>query len=853
MKNFCIGLLGCLMLAFSGFSQEQGLEYYLPGGFTHDPGIPSPKSILGFEVGEWHASHDQVAQYFRVLAQTSDRVKLIEYGRTYENRPLLMLVVTSPQNLRRLDEIKELRRELRHKPEDANPEDTPFVMYLGHSVHGNEASAIQASIVTAYHFASAEEVGADLENMVLLIDPALNPDGVNRFASWVNSHKSYHLNGDRNNRELNEAWPGGRTNHYWFDLNRDWLPVQHPESRGRIRQIQEWLPNLVLDFHEMGPDATYFFQPGIPSRNNPLTPRKNIELTEKIAEYHARYLDEIGSLYYSKESFDDYYYGKGSTYPDIQGAVGILFEQASSRGHLQENQFGKISFPFTIRNQVRTALSSFEAAKNLRLEMNQYMMEFYRQAKSEAVSDSNKAFIFGVNDDKARSYHLADILLHHDIRLYSLEEDIVVNGMPFEAKKSFIIPLDQPQYRLIKSMFETRTEFQDSLFYDVSTWNFPMAFQVNYQALSSRIVNLTNVEEVTGEISLPEGSVMGAPGAYAYAFEWTDFYAPKAAYALMGKGYLLRVAHKPFKSQTEVDFGRGTILISKGNADVSDQSFFNDLETIAKDAGITIHAVPSGYTAGMNLGSPSMSVLQQPEIAIVVDRGVSASDAGEMWHLFDQRMDMPVTLVSTDRFSSADLDRYNVIILPTGSYGILGKTGAEKLKAWTQKGGTLIARGAAMNWLVSMELAAFTFVAEEPAQSNALQRPYENLASDRGARVTGGAIFKAKLDNTHPLGYGYSNPDLFVFKTGNQFLTPSKNPYANPLVYTDSPLASGYIHPSNLEKLKSSGVIQVAALGSGRIIGMVDNPNFRAFWFGTNKLFLNAAFFGQTIDGNSAR
>ncbi|MCC5937586.1 MAG: zinc carboxypeptidase [Lunatimonas sp.] len=853
MKYFYVLLVSSMFLAVKGFPQAEGLDYYLPSGYTHDPSIPSPKSILGFEVGEWHASHDQVVNYFRVLAQTSDRVSLVEYGRTYEKRPLVMLVVTSPQNLRRLGEIKEQRRALRHSPEDANPENTPFVMYMGHSVHGNEASAIQASIVSAYHFASAEEVGAELENMVLLIDPAINPDGVNRFASWVNSHKSYNLNGDRNNRELNEAWPGGRTNHYWFDLNRDWLPVQHPESRGRIRQIQEWLPNLVLDFHEMGSDNTFFFQPGIPSRNNPLTPRRNIELTEQIAEYHARFLDEIGSLYYSKESFDDYYYGKGSTYPDVQGAVGILFEQASSRGHLQENQFGEISFPFTIRNQVRTALSSFEAAKEMRVEMNRYMAEFYRQAKEESNSDSNKAYIFGVNDDIARSHHLADILLHHDIRLFSLEEDIVVNGMSFEAGKSFIVPLEQPQYKLVKSMFETRTEFQDSLFYDVSSWNFPMAFQLNHQTLSSRIVNLANVEEIVKEVSFPEGSMIGAPGAYAYAFEWSEYYAPKAAYALMDKGYQLRVSHKPFRSQTGHDFARGSILVGKGNSQVSDQAFFSDMQQVARESGVTIHALPSGYTAGINLGSPSMSVLKKPEVALLVDRGVSASDAGEMWHLFDQRMDMPITLMPTDRFSGVDLGRYSVIILPTGSYGVLGKAGADKLKEWVQRGGTLIARGSAMSWLASQELASFSFVTEEPAPSTAAQRPYEHLAADRGAKVTGGAIFKATLDITHPLGYGYANPDLFVFKTGNQFLNPSKNPYANPLVYTDSPLASGYIHPSNLEKLKNTGVIQVATLGSGTIIGMVDNLNFRAFWFGTNKLFLNAVFFGHTIDAASGR
>lgn len=840
-------------LVSAAYGQDSGLEYYLPSGYTYSPEVPTPASVLGFEVGEWHASHDQVVNYFRKVAESSDRVTLVEYGRTYEMRPLVMLVLTSPSNHEKIEEIKDKRNALRHEPAAADVEGTPLVMYMGHSVHGNEPSGVQASLISAYHFAAAEEVAEDLENMVLLIDPALNPDGVNRFASWVNIHKGYHSTGDRNNRELNEAWPGGRTNHYWFDLNRDWLPVQHPESRGRITQIQEWKPNIVLDFHEMGTDNTFFFQPGIPSRNHPLTPQKNFILTEKIAQYHAKYLDEIGSLYYSQESFDDFYYGKGSTYPDVQGAVGILFEQASSRGHLQENQFGSISFPFTIRNQVRTALSSFEAAKDMRLELNQYMANFYLESISESDEDTNKAYIFGTKGDYARSYHLADMILHHDIKLYSLREDVVLNGVPFEADRSFIVPLNQPQYRFIKSMFETRTTFQDSLFYDVSAWNLPMAFNLDYMALSSRILNLADVIEVPKGSPMNPGQVIGSSGANSYAFEWAEYYAPKALYFLMDKGYQLRVAHEPFENDLGVNFGRGTILVEKGNSDASDKAFFLDLQEAASTSSITIHALTTGYTSGVNLGSPSISLLKKPTIALMVDKGVAGNEAGEIWHLFDQRINVPITLLPTDRFTGADLERYSVIVFPSGSYGALGKDGADKLKTWVQKGGTLIARGNAMYWLAQQELAPFSFISSEQQDSTVIQKDYSNLSRDRGARVTGGAIFKGTLDITHPLGYGYAVPEIYVFKSGNQFLTPSKNPYANPLIYTDDPLASGYIHPTNLEKLRSTGIIQVAALGSGRIIGFVDNPNFRAFWFGTNKLFLNAIFFGQTIDANSAR
>ncbi|GAB2621482.1 M14 family metallopeptidase [Belliella aquatica] len=831
------------------------LQYYLPENHTYNPAVPTPKEVLGFEVGEWHASYDQVVMYMKTLAAASDRVTIQEIGKTYEQRPQLTLTITSPSNHNQIDKIKAERKKLRKPNASVNIKDMPIVVYAGYSVHGNEPSAVNTSLLAAYHFAAANEIESDLEDVIILIDPALNPDGVNRFASWVNSHKSYVPNGDPVNRELNEPWPRGRTNHYWFDLNRDWLPVQHPESRNRVAVIQDWLPNIQLDFHEMGTNSTYFFQPGVPSRNHPLTPKKNFELTEKIGQYHAKYLDNIGSLYYSQEDFDDFYYGKGSTYPDVQGSIGILFEQASSRGHLQESIYGPVRFEFTIKNQFTTTLSSFEAAVEMREEMNKYLKDFYAEAKSESDVDTNKAYIFGAAEDGGKIFHLADIILQHDIDVFSLKEDISVNGMEFKKDKAYIVPLNQPQYRLIKGIFETRTSFADSLFYDVSAWTMPMAFNINNMALSSRILNLANVEQVDKSLKLPEGKVIGDAGAYAYAFEWTEYYAPKAAYELMDKGYLVRASHAEMEAEGEVKFKRGSIFISKGLSKVSDQEFYNDLQATAKTSGVEIYAISSGYTKGVNVGSPSLDVLNKPSIAMLVDGGVSSSEAGEIWHLLDQRYEMPITLMPMDRFNGTDINRYNTIILPNGSYYSLGKSGAEKLKDWVSAGGTLIARGSALNWLDQNEIGSFKFKvdSEDLKEESAIQKPYADYSNATGARVTGGAIFNVKLDITHPLGYGYTSPDLFTFRSGNQFMIPADNPYANPMIYTSDPLASGYVHPSNLEQMKDSAAIRVATVGRGRVIGFVDNPNFRAFWFGTNKLFMNAIFFGSTINGGTGR
>ena len=357
------------------FSQVD-LDYYLPDNVEYNPDIPTPKSVIGHEVGEWHITHDKLVYYMRALAAASDRITLEDIGTTHEGRPQVLLTVTHPTNHAGIDKIRTDHVWLTY-PNESDKFDVkkmPSVVYLGFTVHGNEPSGANASLLMAYYLAAAQgpEVETALRNTVVLLDPSLNPDGMNRFASWVNTHKSKNVNPDPNDREYSEAWPRGRTNHYWFDLNRDWLPVQQPESRNRIGKFHEWKPNILTDHHEMGTNSTFFFQPGVPSRTHPLTPEKNQELTEKIGTYHAKALDRIGSLYYTKEGYDDFYYGKGSTFPDINGGIGILFEQASSRGHAQESANGVLRFPFTIRNQFTAAMSTWQSAVEMREELLNY-------------------------------------------------------------------------------------------------------------------------------------------------------------------------------------------------------------------------------------------------------------------------------------------------------------------------------------------------------------------------------------------------------------------------------------------------------------------------------------------------
>ncbi|MFA0961427.1 M14 family metallopeptidase [Roseivirga sp. BDSF3-8] len=841
-------LLFFLQPMFTG-AQEIDLSYYLPDDTEYDESIPTPKEVLGYEVGEWHVRHDQLVQYMYRLAEASDRVSIIEYARSYEKRPLVMLAITSPDNQGNLEQMRQTHMNW-VSPGESSPalEDTPLVLWMGYSVHGNEPSGSNASLLVAYHLAAGNSSFIDnlLSESVVLIDPSINPDGLNRFASWANTHKTYAGVTDPQSREFNEMWPRGRTNHYFFDLNRDWLPVQHPESQGRIRLFHEWKPNVLTDFHEMGSNSTYFFQPGIPSRTHPRTPNKNQELTGKLAEYHAEALDSIGSFYYSKESFDDFYYGKGSTYPDVNGGVGILFEQASSRGHAQENDFGIITFPFTIRNQFNTSLSTLRGSLAMKDELLSYQQSFYKDALQEGKR-AGGYYVFGSDNDEAKAYHLADILRQHKIDIYRPASRVSANGNDFDPDDSYVVPMSQPQYKLIRAIFEKRTSFTDSLFYDVSAWTFPLAFNLPYAEVSQ-----VSLGEKIEELNFPEGEIIGdADDAYSYLFEWDGYYAPRAAYRLMEEGLRLRVATSPVTLPSGKTLDRGTILVGLGTQEMGKEEVKGLVEKIAREDGIDVYAVSTGLTGGVNLGSPSFETLTQPKAAVLVEGGFSSYEAGEIWHLLDQRMDIPVSLLSADNIGRMDLSRYNTIIMPDMYYG-----GSESLKnqlaAWVRNGGTLVAIKGSARWLSQGDLLDISYKEGEPADSNEAVT-YADMSNKMGAQVIGGAIFEGEIDLTHPIGYGYNRSRISLFRDHTDFMLKGDNPYATPIMYTANPLASGYISEENEEMLKNTAALIVKNAGRGKIIAFADNPNFRAFWYGTNKLFMNSLFFGPVINRRSSR
>lgn len=852
--NIIISLLFCCTSLVA-----QDLKYYLPDSVSYNSAIPKPKDVIYHEVGEWHVTHDRLVNYMKAIATAApDRVKLEMMGLSYESRPQVLLIITSKKNHANLEQIRLQHLQLSDpaKSASANIDNMPIVVYIGHSIHGNEASGANASLLSAYYLAAAQGKQIDdlLDNTIILFDPSFNPDGLQRFSTWANQHKSKNLVSDPNSREFNEVWPGGRFNHYWFDLNRDWLPAVHIESQNRLGWFHKWKPNILTDHHEQGSNATFFFQPGVPSRVNPLTPAKNQELTAKLGTYHAKFLDRIGSLYFTKENYDDFYYGKGSTYPDINGAIGILFEQASSRGHLQETANGLLSFPATIKNQFVTALSTLEGANVLRKEFLSFQRDFFKSSLAEGSGATTKAFVYGDKHDETKSAIFTEMLLRHQIEVYKLGSKLKADGKDFEPATSFVVPAGQSQYKLIQTIFEKTFNYKDSLFYDITAWTMPLAFglpsaEIAATQFASSLLGdrVTNADEPSVKINLPVSS-------YGYLVGWDKLLAPKALYELQSAGLIVKVATRSFEigiSNSNTAFDYGTLLIPIQGQSQSPEAINRILNEIVNRNKLKAHALQTGASsAGVDIGSAKFVVVSKPTIAMLTGNGVNALDAGEVWHLLDQRMNIPTTHLETTAFNRTDIDKYNTIILVSGNYSDLNK---EKLKTWVQAGGTLIVTEDAVTWAAQSGISDVKFKKVKPPVDSLQKMRYIDREQIDGAQRVTGAIFGAEADLTHPLAYGYNQQTISLFKANTVFMEKSKNPYATPFFYGGNPMQSGWMSKENKDAAKNSAAVIVNTVGGGRVISIADNPNFRAFWLGGTKLFMNAIFFGRIIDAASGR
>ncbi len=852
----CLGLaflalcLGASLTSWSFGERVPMVLDFEAEGVRYSESIPKPEELIGHQIGSRHTRPDQVVKYFETIGEMSPRVKVETHGRTYEGRPLIHAIVTSPENQKLIDQLRQANLRLSAKPAEVADSDLvqmPVFVTMGYGVHGNEASGAEAALLLLYHLAAGNgaPVESILHDVVVIIDPMLNPDGRGRFVGWVNANRGGVANSDPNDREHVEPWPGGRTNHYWFDLNRDWLLGQLVESQARLELFHHWRPQLQTDFHEMGSRSTFFFQPGVPKRNNPNTPERTHKLTREIANYHAEALDRIGSLYYSEETFDDFYFGKGSSYPDINGAIGILFEQASSRSLRTEIDTGILDYSFTIRNQLAATFSSLKAAREMREKLLRNQRDFYLEAEQMAQDSVVKAYIIQNEGVGQRALPLVEVLLRHQIQVFELAKGIEIETTQYQAGKAFIVPVLQPQTRLLKALMERVTEFNDQVFYDVSTWTLPLAFGVEVAEFKGNSEAHTGAR-VTTPLT-PSGSLTGKQARYSYLVEWENYLSPRALYRLQQSGISVRLLKKP--SVTEVAGIRrtvnpGTLIVPVTQSQVEPQVVHETVAKIVELDGATVFGVSTGLTlSGPDLGSPSSTPLEIPRIALLSGDGVRASQIGEAWFLLNERMGVPVSLLDERRVGKTDLSRYNTLILAGGSHSHLLEDDVEKLKAWMNRGGLLIVIHGGVKWAVSKELVAEKLL-EIPKDTTQVQ--YAEVGTRKRSQSIPGSIFRAQFDPTHPVAFGLGQ-ELALFRNHDLVLELSEIPGANVAVYSEDPLLSGYSPESKVEILQGTPAVVARKMGKGAAVLFLDDPNFRAFWYGTSTLFLNAVFFGRAF------
>jgi hypothetical protein len=836
-------------IAFCTFGQN---NYYFPAGVTFDPAIPSPEQFLGYPVGDWHTRHDRIVSYFQELARVSPKAHFQIIGYTNERRPQVVLTITSPENYARIEEIRKEHLKLADPTQSVAISSMPVVITHGYNVHGNEPSSSEAAMLTAYYLIAAQGEFAErtLKEAVIHVDPNYNPDGRDRHSNWANMHKGFPPVSDPMDREHNEVWPGGRFNHYWFDLNRDWLPLAHVESRNRIEFFHQWLPNVCTDYHEMGTNATNFFEPTKPiGSENPVVPRANYDqLNPLFGKYFAKALDEIGSLYFSKENFDNSFPGYGSTYPDIHGGLGLVFEQASSRGHVQQSSTKEVTFAFTIRNHVRTSLATVRAGVENRELLLKHQQEFFKSALDEGRKSPVNAYVFGDSKDQSRTKAFADLLLKHRIETYHLGADLSIGATKYEKGKAFVVTTDQTQYRMVRSLFEKVTSFYDSVFYDASTWTMSLAYGLPHDALNATVKYSKGARIKAEDVVLNPAPVIKTN--YAYLIDWTEYNASRALYYLLSHKVFVKAAFKPFTAEVngvKKNFGYGTLVIPVADQSISSDELFTVVKEASQTSGIDVHTVNTGYSLeGVDLGSNNVKTVQTPKVAMLIGEGVAATDAGAIWYLLDSKLKMPITKVNTSQFGQLRISDYNTLILVAGNYGLLGESAVTKIKSWVQQGGTLILMKTAISWAIANKLIDEQLKKEEE-KKEVTRMDYVTAQDFQGSRSIGGSIYLGNLDITHPLGFGYSNRELPVYRNTSVFIEPGKSPFNTVIKYTAKPLLSGYIHPANLEKIKNSVSLQVSPMGQGRAILFVDDPAFRGYWNGTNKLFFNALFFGSNI------
>jgi len=630
------------------------------------------------------------------------------------------------------------------------------------------------------------------------------------------------------------------------------LLLTQQESQNRLKYFHQYQPHVVGDYHEMAANSSYFFQPGVPNRTNPLTPKKNIAFTKELAKFHAKALDESNRLYYSEENFDDFYYGKGSTYSDINGAIGILFEQASSRGMQQDTINGLLTLEYGIQNHVLTSVSTIEGAWVNKDKLTQYRQDFYKDVIKKAKKENFNGYLLSESKDAYRLNTFLDKLTQHKINVYQLTNDFEFNGKDYAKETSYYVPLAQSQYLLIQALFTQETDFPDNTFYDVSGWTMPLAMNIESQMLDTKRGLSLNKQPWSTKDILRVSKTSTRDTDYAYAFEWHHFLAPKLLYQLQNKNIKAKVATSVYVSQVQGKkrtFASGTILIPAGIQETN-----NWRETLAELANKTnIELVPlnSGLTSqGIDLGSNSFKTLKQPKVLLLGGNGISQYEAGEIRYYLDETLQIPVSIVEHSRLTKVDLSNYTHVILVDGDYKNMSDSHVSQLKKWLKEGGVIFGQKRATQWLAKEDILSVNFIGKGQIDQlfGAASLHYKDKEKLSAIKRIAGAIFSTQLDISHPLAFGYTEKTLPLFRNSTSIMNVGRQPFVTIAKYTSAPLLSGYTDNNLVELIADNSAIVAHNYGQGRVVASSDVLAFRGYWLGSAKLLANSLFFAKAFN-----
>lgn len=822
-------------------------------GSTAFAQLQSPDEFLGYELGDRWTPHHRVLDYVKHVADESDLVTVHTYGETYQHRELVYLVVTSPDNHQNIDEIRMNNLRLTGL-EDGTPSGLQKgIVWLSYNIHGNETSSSEAAMRTLHELVRPDspEPKEWLQNTVVIMDPMLNPDGRERYTNWYTNMKGAEVNPAFDAREHHEPWPGGRSNHYMFDLNRDWAWQVQKESQYRYNIYKEWMPHVHVDFHEQSYTAPYYFAPAAEPFHEAITDWQR-EFQTTIGKNHIEYFDEEGWLYFTRQRFDLFYPSFGDTWPTFHGSIGMTYEQAghSLAGLAIETPEGDtLTLADRLRNHHTTGMSTVEVASNNADRMVEEFAAHFDRGMNEPDS-RYKTFLVKADNHPDKIYNLLTMLDHLNIEYGTTGTSRSRDGFSYNtgetgrisvAEDDIIVSVYQPQSQLVRVLFEPDPGLADSLTYDITSWEAHYRFGLEGYALERQ---KTPERNLSAE-DFRSFEMTGSDRPYAYVVEWKTMDDARFLAEITRHGVKSRFAEIPFSIDGR-EYDKGTLVITRDNNRRMD-NFDDVVQNAAESYSRKIHGAASGFvTSGADFGSSDVRFIEEPKVAVLMGEGTASLNAGEIWHFFDHQLKYPATILHTDYLMRADLNDYNVLVLPSGSYsGVLDERGMDKVSRWVREGGTLIAFGNANRVLSGhngFRLSAKTgSVDENEGDEDSRLQPFGERQRRAVSNNTPGSTFRVTLDNTHPLAFGYGE-HYFSLKNSAaayEFLDSGWNVGT---VREDAHV-SGFAGHNAKAALENSLSFGTHSYGSGNVVYMVDNPVFRGFWENGKLLFVNAIFF----------